>query len=70
MALGVVPEFARSGLAPALVTDLGVELMKKNYTLSTVGWTLEDNDAVNHLATDYGCKRSAVHRMYEKSLGA
>lgn len=70
MALGVVPEYRRTGLAPTLVTDLGEALTKSGYTLSTVGWTLEDNEAVNHLALDYGCTRSAVHRMYEKPLGA
>ena len=70
MALGILPQHRRSGLAPALVEELGQALVAKNYTLSTVGWTLEDNDAVNNLATDYGCKRSAVHRMYEKPLRA
>ena len=70
MALGVVPEFRRTGLAPALVTDLGDALVRKGYRRSTIGWTLEDNEAVNNLVIDYGATRSAVHRIYAKPLGA
>ena len=70
MALGVVPEHRRTGLAPSLVTDLGEALTKKGYGLSTIGWTLEDNEAVNNLALGYGCTRSAVHRIYAKPLSA
>jgi GNAT superfamily N-acetyltransferase len=70
MALGVVSEHRRTGLAPTLVTDLGNALNPKGYTLSTIGWTLEDNEAVNNLALGYGCTRSAVHRIYEKPLTA
>ena len=70
MALGVVPEHRRTGLAPTLVTDLGDALNRKGYRLSSIGWTLEDNEAVNNLALDYGCTRSAVHRIYEKPLEA
>jgi GNAT superfamily N-acetyltransferase len=70
MALGVVPEHRRTGLAPTLVTDLGDALNRKGYQLSSIGWTLEDNEAVNNLALGYGCTRSAVHRIYEKPLGA
>jgi GNAT superfamily N-acetyltransferase len=70
MALGVVHEHRRTGLAPALVADLGAALRSRGYRRSTIGWTLEDNDAVNNLATGYGCTRSAVHRIYEKPLPA
>jgi len=70
MALGVVSEHRRTGLAPTLVTDLGEALNRKGYTYSTIGWTLDDNDAVNNLAVGYGCTRSAVHRVYEKPLTA
>ncbi|HJW13376.1 MAG TPA: N-acetyltransferase, partial [Thermoanaerobaculia bacterium] len=72
MALGVVTEHRRTGLAPTLVTDLGEALNRhgKGYTLSTIGWTLEDNDAVNAMALGYGCTRSAVHRIYEKPLAS
>jgi GNAT superfamily N-acetyltransferase len=70
MALGVVHAHRRTGLAPALVVDLGDALNRHGYRLSTIGWTLEDNDAVNSLATGFGCTRSAVHRVYEKSLTA
>jgi GNAT superfamily N-acetyltransferase len=70
MALGVVPEHRRTGLAPTLVVDLGDAMNARGYRLSTVAWTLEDNDAVNGLALGFGCTRSAVHRIYEKSLVA
>ncbi|MEK7348669.1 MAG: GNAT family N-acetyltransferase [Candidatus Eisenbacteria bacterium] len=70
MALGVLPEFRRTGLAPALVTELGEVLNRKGYRLSTIGWTLEDNDAVNNLTLGYGCTQSAVHRIYAKPLAA
>lgn len=70
MALGVVPEHRRTGIAPALVADLGIALDRKGYRRSTIGWTLDDNEAVNQLALDYGCTRSATHRLYEKALAA
>jgi GNAT superfamily N-acetyltransferase len=70
MALGVVPEFRRTGLAPTLVTDLGDALTKRRYRNCSVGWTLEDNDAVNSLILGHGCTRSAVHRIYAKPLAA
>lgn len=70
MALGVVPEFRRTGLAPTLIADLGEALDRKGYTNSHIGWTLEDNDVVNNLIADCGAKRSATHRIYEKPLGA
>jgi hypothetical protein len=68
MALGVTMEHRRTGLAPALVADLADALNARGYRNSTIGWTLEDNDAVNDLALSFGCTRSAVHRVYEKSL--
>lgn len=70
MALGVLPEFRRTGLAPALVADLGVELNRKGYRHCTIGWTLEDNDEVNNLVMNFGSTRSAVHRIYAKPLAA
>ncbi|HET9952758.1 MAG TPA: N-acetyltransferase [Candidatus Eisenbacteria bacterium] len=70
MALGVVPEYRRTGLAPTLVSDLGEALDRRGYTNSHIGWTLEDNDIVNHLIVDVGAKRSVTHRIYEKPLGA
>ena len=70
MALGVVPEHRRTGIAPALVTDLGDALERKGYRHSTIGWTLDDNETVNQLAVDYGCVRSATHRLYEKALAS
>ena len=68
MALGVVQEHRRTGIAPALVSDMADVLNRRGYRRSTIGWTLEDNDAVNDLAIGFGCTRSAVHRVYEKSL--
>jgi GNAT superfamily N-acetyltransferase len=70
MALGVVQEHRRTGIAPALVADLADVLNRRGYRYSTIGWTLEDNDAVNNMAIGFGCTRSAVHRVYEKSLAA
>ena len=70
MALGVMPEYRRTGLAPTLVNDLGEALDRKGYTNSSIGWTLEENDDVNNLIVDVGATRSAIHRIYEKPLGA
>jgi len=70
MALGVVKEHRRTGLAPTLVVDLSDALNARGYRHSTISWTLEDNDAVNDLAISFGCVRSAAHRLYEKSLTA
>jgi GNAT superfamily N-acetyltransferase len=70
MALGVLPEHRRTGVAPALIVDLGEALNARGYRRSTIGWTLEDNDAVNNLAVETGGTRSAVHRIYQQSLTA
>ena len=70
MALGVVQEHRRTGIAPALIVDLSDALNRRGYRRSTIGWTLDDNDPVNNLALGFGCTRSAVHRIYEKSLTA
>ncbi|MEK7314760.1 MAG: GNAT family N-acetyltransferase [Candidatus Eisenbacteria bacterium] len=70
MALGVLPEFRRTGLAPALVTDLAAALNRKGYLQSTIGWTLEDNDDVNNLILNFGSTRSSVHRIFAKPLAA
>jgi hypothetical protein len=45
-------------------------LNRRGYRRSTIGWTLEDNEAVNDLAIGFGCTRSAVHRLYQKTLPA
>jgi len=68
MALGIRAEWRRTGIAPLLVDELVRVVWAKGYRMSDIGWTLEDNDAVNRMAVAMGGTRSAVYRIYERSV--
>jgi GNAT superfamily N-acetyltransferase len=68
MALGIRPEWRRKGVAPLLVEELTRITKRKGYRSCEIGWTLEDNDAVNHLAVAMGGVRASVYRIYERRI--
>lgn len=68
MALGIRSEWRRTGIAPLLADELARVLRAKGYTVCEIGWTLEDNEAVNRLAVVMGGARSAVYRIYERGV--
>lgn len=66
MALGIRSEWRRKGIAPLLVEELIRVLHRRGYHTCSIGWTLEDNDAVNKLIEAVHGKRVTVHRVYER----
>lgn len=69
MALGIRSEWRRKGIAPLLVEELIRILHGRGYHTCSIGWTLEDNDAVNKLIEAVQGKRVTVHRIYERRAG-
>ncbi|HEX7078395.1 MAG TPA: GNAT family N-acetyltransferase [Candidatus Eisenbacteria bacterium] len=69
MALGVKREYLKRGIGALLVEELTRATIARGYREVEVGWTLEDNDAVNEVILGFGCVRTGVYRIYEKRLG-
>ena len=67
MALGIRSEWRRKGIAPLLIDELIRVLHAGGYHSISIGWTLEDNDAVHRLIEAVHGKRVAVHRIYERA---
>ena len=61
-------EYQNKGVGALLVQDMVQATYRRGYRECEVGWTLEDNDAINDIILSYGCVRSAVYRIYEKRL--
>ena len=68
MALGIRSEWRGSGIAPLLIDELTRTLWSKGYRSCDIGWTLEDNEAVNRLAVVMGGTRYGVYRIFERSV--
>ncbi|MGE5174898.1 MAG: GNAT family N-acetyltransferase [Hyphomicrobiales bacterium] len=68
MALGVKRDYLKRGVGALLVEEMTRATIARGYTEVEVGWTLEDNDAVNDVIVGFGCVRTGVYRIYEKRL--
>jgi len=68
MALGMKPEWRRKGVAPLLAGELAMAARGKGFTSCEIGWTLEDNDAVNQMTEAMGGVRASVYRIFERPL--
>ena len=67
--LDVLKEYRRRGIAELLILrtlDYGKNVI--GYTGAELGWTLEDNDAVNRTIEAVGGRRYKTYRMYEKPI--
>jgi len=67
--LDVLKDYRRRGIAELLILrtlDYGKNVI--GYTGAELGWTLEDNDAVNHTIEAVGARRYKTYRVYEKPL--
>jgi GNAT superfamily N-acetyltransferase len=70
LALGVIPEFRRQGIAELLILrtfDYGIGHM--GYTGAELSWTLEDNALINRTIEAVGGKRYKTYRIYERGIG-
>jgi GNAT superfamily N-acetyltransferase len=68
MGLGIKSEYRKTGIAPLLITEATEVCRARGITTSEIGWTLEDNDDVNHVIMSFGAVRSVTHRIYERRL--
>jgi GNAT superfamily N-acetyltransferase len=69
LALGVLPEFRRRGVAEMLILqtfDYGRHQL--GYTGAELSWTLEDNQLINRTIEAVGGKRYKTYRMFEKAI--
>jgi GNAT superfamily N-acetyltransferase len=67
--LGVLKEYRRRGIAEMMILrtlDYGKNVL--GYDSAELGWTFEDNDAVNSTIEAVGARRYKTYRLYEKGL--
>jgi GNAT superfamily N-acetyltransferase len=70
IALGVLPEFRRRGIAEALILrtfDFGRHQL--GYSGAELSWTLEDNQLINHTIETVGGQQYKTYRMFDKAIG-
>jgi len=70
VALNVLKEYRRRGIADMLILNTlnyGQDVL--GYDAAELGWTLEDNDAVNRVIEAVGAQHYKTYRLYEKALG-
>lgn len=71
IALGVRQEYRRRGISELLILrTLEQTIHDKLLSHAELGWTLEDNDRINHTIESTGATRYKLFRIYEKSLVA
>ncbi len=67
--LGIMEPFRRRGISELLILrtlDYGKNVL--HYTGAELGWTLEDNDPINHTIEAVGGDRYKTFRLFEKSI--
>jgi GNAT superfamily N-acetyltransferase len=64
--LGVAPEHRNKGFELAMIHELYGRAMAKGYQRCEASWTLEDNQAMNHVIEAGGAKRYKTYRIYQK----
>ena len=67
MALGILPEFRHRGIDALLYLDLLSRGQRLGYRRAEIGWTLEDNRAMNR-AILMGGRHHKTYRLYEAPL--
>jgi GNAT superfamily N-acetyltransferase len=68
MALGIRAEYRRRGIDALLMDELVAACHETGMRRSEVGWTLEDNDAINRHIAQMGGVRTKTYRIYERRL--
>jgi ribosomal protein S18 acetylase RimI-like enzyme len=69
IALGVVKDYRRAGIAEMLVLQLMDEAFSRGFT-GELSMTLEDNVMVNRFIEAMGAKRYKTYRIYRRSIAA
>jgi GNAT superfamily N-acetyltransferase len=68
VALGVIPEFRRHGVAEKLVLQIIEEAMLKNGVTGECSMTLENNRLINRFLEAIGADRYKTYRIYERPI--
>jgi len=68
VALGVIEEYCREGVAETLVLRVIEETMIKRGITGELSMTLEDNFLVNRFVEAIGAQRYKTYRIYRRSL--
>ena len=67
--LGILEKYRRRGIAEMLILQTLINGKGRlGYTAAELGWTLEDNDAINRPIEVVGGKRYKTYRIFEKKL--
>ena len=69
IALGVIEEYRRAGIAEMLVLRVMEETMIKRGITGELSMTLEDNVLVNRFIEAIGAERYKTYRIYSKNIG-
>jgi GNAT superfamily N-acetyltransferase len=67
MALGILPEFRHRGIDAVIYLELLSHAQRLGYRRAEIGWTLEDNRAMNR-AILMGGRHHKTYRLYEAPL--
>jgi GNAT superfamily N-acetyltransferase len=70
LVLNVLKEYRRRGIAEMMILhtlDYGKNVL--GYNSAELGWTLEDNQAVNRTVEAVGAKHYKTYRVYSKPIG-
>lgn len=68
VALGILDEYRRRGIAELLVLRSFEAFRRLGFENAELSWTLEDNRLINRVVEAAGGKRYKTYRMFEKSL--
>ncbi len=68
MLIGVIPEYRGKGLDALLYYQSSVNALKLKKEYCEGSWTLEDNDAINKLASMMGGQIYKRYNLYEKAI--
>ncbi|HEX3869150.1 MAG TPA: hypothetical protein VHV77_01810 [Pirellulales bacterium] len=67
-ALGVLSQFRCRGLVELMIFNAVEVALRYGIVGAECGWTLEDNDTINHFIRECGGKRYKTYRIYERAI--
>lgn len=67
--LGMKPAYRKSGLDALMFVETVHAARRLGYEGGEIGWTLEDNTALNRSIEAMGARRNKVFRLYSKPVG-
>jgi GNAT superfamily N-acetyltransferase len=68
IAMGVLEPYRRRGIIELLVLGAFQSAVTHGHNGSECGWTLEDNEAINHAIRDAGGMPYKTYRIYDKTI--